>query len=134
MIKGSFYGYKFIYFHLYLIWKTKLHESGNPKLNAVFTLSFTLFFYLLGTAQILEHYNLGFWLNSWYTSNEMLILISTFSLFNVINWHYLARKSEHDTIVLQFSGDDTHKRRIGMITAGAFFFSGLVFHFWCFSI
>jgi hypothetical protein len=133
MFKGFLFVYKYIYFHLYLVWSTKLYESGNSKLNAVFTLSLTLFFYLLGTAQILEHYKLEFWLNSWFISNEMLVMISVFSIFNVINWRYLGRKKEHDDIAKQFATYDTKERRLGMIASIALFFFALVFHSWSFS-
>lgn len=106
--------YKYLYYNLYRIWLKKKNETENARMNAVITLTFSLWINMLNIALIsFVIFNKDIF-NLPESSLKVNIWIGIIIVFiGILNYLLLGRKKQHNKIIDKFETNSKRKNKTG---------------------
>jgi|GEM_PF-2954258 len=117
--------YRYLYYHFYLTWSTSLRHSGNPRLNAVFTMSMAILFVIAGGMRFFDNRGCILFPLPYFRLGSIAIII--FTSLNVIHWNWYGSKGKHSVIVNSFEKMSASEQVKGKLLAWGYFFTCLGF-------
>ncbi len=102
--------YKRLYYNLYCIWLKKNDESENAHINAVITITFSLYVNIMNVLLIIFLMNKKDMLDLPELDSNVMLFIGVFLVaVGIFNYVLLGRKEQHNKIIEEFESEKDNK-------------------------